>query len=210
MAPTKRIGVEIDKDLWREFREDVKARHHRTNGVLSTELENAIRQYLYTGAVENSAEYLRDMNDRLKRIENAVETASADGGRTLSTAEATHTHRPSTPYVADHDTDAKPHPKAARSAKAAWLTEQYADAEAVHLTRDLRETVDRAYSFNDDAAERLVEAAAERLELVAHPRNADLLVTPDERERLLEDDREAAEELTEAALDTLDAEALDE
>lgn len=39
----KRIGVEIDSKLWDEFRAFVKLKHKRTHGVLSIEVEEALK-----------------------------------------------------------------------------------------------------------------------------------------------------------------------
>src|SRR5690606_10238596 len=39
----KRIGVEIDSALWEEFRAFVKTKYKRTHGVLSLEVEEALK-----------------------------------------------------------------------------------------------------------------------------------------------------------------------
>ena len=49
MKTNKRIGVEIDPDVWDQFREFVKSKNRgRVRGVLSIELENALETYMHS------------------------------------------------------------------------------------------------------------------------------------------------------------------
>jgi len=66
-------GVRIDASVWEEFRQDVIERRGTARGHLSTELENAIRSYV-------DASKGGDVNDRLRRIENQLETLVSEGG----------------------------------------------------------------------------------------------------------------------------------
>lgn len=43
----KRIGVEIDSQLWDEFRAFVKTKYKRTHGVLSIEVEEALKTLMH-------------------------------------------------------------------------------------------------------------------------------------------------------------------
>jgi len=63
----KQIGVRVTESLWEQFREDVKQRHGRVNGHLASEVEAALREYM-------DASHGGDVNDRLTRIENQLET----------------------------------------------------------------------------------------------------------------------------------------
>jgi len=62
----KQIGVRVTETLWREFREDVKARKGRVNGHLASEVEAALREYM-------DASHGGDVNDRLTRIEKQLD-----------------------------------------------------------------------------------------------------------------------------------------
>jgi len=66
-------GVRIDSSVWEEFRQDVIERRGTARGHLSTELENAIRSYV-------DASKGGDVNDRLRRIENQLDTLVSEGG----------------------------------------------------------------------------------------------------------------------------------
>ena len=163
----------------------------------------------------------------LRELAQAVEGVEADGGAyTLSTAGTTHTHRSepksSQPNATTDETedesegddsdgdendapDDPPHPKASRSRKAEWLAAQYDGAKEIACEKDLAAEVARVYSFGDDAAEALVEAAAERLEHVPHPNADGILVKPAEAERIRESLAEQARDDAAARSEELDA-----
>jgi hypothetical protein len=61
------IGARVDEQLWKQFREDIKARRGKIKGHLGHELENALREYL-------NASKGGDTHDRLRRIENNLDT----------------------------------------------------------------------------------------------------------------------------------------
>jgi len=193
MSDTKRIGVEVDEKLWQEFREDVKQRKGRTSGVLASELENAIRQYIYTGENRDSADLLREIEERTRRIENRVGGVNGDGGATPSEPE-THTHAPPE-TTADVVTD-KPASNAATDKKVAYLAAEVRDRVAGGRDKDfrevpadvLREVVKEEYGFRADTAKRYVDRLREHFGLVEHPTADPLLVTPARREELLQTD----------------------
>lgn len=66
-------GVRIDSRVWEQFRADVQDRRGSVRGHLRTELENAIREYV-------AASKGGDMNDRLRRIENHLESIDEQVG----------------------------------------------------------------------------------------------------------------------------------
>lgn len=59
-------GTYINRDVWEEFRKDVKERRGGIRGHLRSELENAIEEYI-------DASHGGDVNDRLRRLENQME-----------------------------------------------------------------------------------------------------------------------------------------
>ena len=71
----KQIGVRVNKQLWNEFRQDVRDRRGGIRGHLKTEVNNALRSY-----IEGSKG--GDLTDRVRRLEDNVEDI-ADGVGTL-------------------------------------------------------------------------------------------------------------------------------
>lgn len=70
---TVQPGTEVSESLWRRFREDVKERRGRINGVLGNELERAIEEYLKASKGYNTEYQLEEIGDRLERIEESLE-----------------------------------------------------------------------------------------------------------------------------------------
>lgn len=63
----KQIGVRVNAELWRSFRQDVQDRHGGIRGHLKHEVESALREYM-------DASHGGDVNDRLTRIESELQT----------------------------------------------------------------------------------------------------------------------------------------
>jgi len=70
-------GCKIDASLWSEFREEVRQRRGRINGVLASELENALRAYLDGSDGGDVTDELRRLREDVDDIADAVAT---DGG----------------------------------------------------------------------------------------------------------------------------------
>jgi len=62
----KQIGVKIDEQLWKQFRQDVSDRKGRVHGHLKSEVETALREYINASAGG-------DTNDRLTRLEHQMD-----------------------------------------------------------------------------------------------------------------------------------------
>lgn len=73
---TTQPGTRISASLWNEFREDIKERRGGTRGHMRTELENAIRSYI-------QASKGGDLEDRIRRIENKLESVDEGVGDLL-------------------------------------------------------------------------------------------------------------------------------
>jgi len=67
MGSRKKIGVEVDEDLWERFKNYVQDVHGRTRGVTAAELEKAIENHI-------SGQY---PTDKIHVIENDVATTKA-------------------------------------------------------------------------------------------------------------------------------------
>ena len=195
MSDRVQVGPKVDAALWAEFREQVKRRHGQTRGSLGDELENAIRNYIHFGPDKSVPDQLAEMNARLQRVEGAVGTAEADGGADTLGAEP-HTHAPSRLEV-----DERPSANAATDKKVAWLAEQVgSNPESIPRSK-LRDIVKDEYGFRRDTAKRYVERLIDHFDLVEHPTaDADVLVSTDRREELVEQRRQELEAEADAEL----------
>lgn len=165
----------IRKEEYEAFRNFVKDVHGSTRGHLSTEIENALREYRQ-GA--NKA-------DRLQRIENDIATimatvaeADSDGGQTIPTpseSDSTHARRLS-----------KPAPNQSRSEKIEYLLRCFEDKELQTngggqvAPKTIRKIVKSEYSFQestvDEYVDQIVEAVKDKYDAVPHPRHGKTLV----------------------------------
>jgi len=187
VTDTQQPGVEVDGELWEEFREEVRARRGGIRGHLKTELEAALREYIEGGDPTPD-----QINARLQRIEDAVGVAGTDGGADLRSAEP-HTQT----ETAERDIPKeKPAAKAARSQKLSYLTGRVREEEAGSVDADIgkslkaariTEIVDAEYGFAEETTEEYVEQIRERLGLVDHPTADPLLCTPERRKELGEE-----------------------
>lgn len=188
MSDRTQIGPAIDADLWREFREDVRARKGQVRGVLGDELETAIRQYLNDSVDPVERKQL----EKLTRIESALDIQTADGG--VDTLEAdSHTHAPSRLDVTE-----KPAANAATEKKVAYLARRAKDEYTLDPEKEgtvpksvLRDLVKDEYGFRRDTAKRYVEELIDELSLQEHPDpNYDQLVTEPRYEAVISEELE--------------------
>lgn len=206
MGDKTQIGARIDEDLYSRFKQAVEQKHGRTRGVISHEVENALREYV-------NAEH---PTDSLSRIENDVATTKAkiarieqavtdgDGGQvvsesggtpTPSTAETTHTHRSD-----------KPHAKATIDEKVEWLIDDVFDDRdsGAYVRADLIEMVRKRYSLSDVAVERMVDAMLRKVGAKDTPQDNDLLAWGDRLDMFRDQARKTAEEEADADFDRID------
>jgi len=187
---TERVqpGVTIPKSLWAKFREDVKRRRGKVRGVLGDELETALRAHLDDADREVEVSDIQRIDARLQRIEDAVETAQADGGGTLA-EDSTHTRATVAP-----DTE-RPAPNAGTERKRRWLADrvlQKYGKPSGGIPDELpkaaiRDTIKAEYGFRSDTAKRYYDELVDHFGLVQHPNAKPLLVTPEKYDQLTED-----------------------
>lgn len=65
-------GVRFSKQLWQEFRQDVKARKGGVDGHLRNELETALREYMHATKGGDTHDRLRRMENQLDEVATAV------------------------------------------------------------------------------------------------------------------------------------------
>lgn len=185
MTDTQQPGVEVDRELWEEFREEVNARRGGVRGHLKTELEGALRDYIDGGDPTPD-----QINARLQRIEDAVGVAGTDGGADLRSAPGER----DTETAERESPGEKPARKAARSEKLSYLSDRIREDVGGAVDHDIAEVpetkiadvVDEEYGFADETAAEYVADLIDRLGLVEHPTADPLLCTPARREELLE------------------------
>jgi hypothetical protein len=178
-------GVEVDAELWAEFRAEVEARRGGVRGHLRNELETALREYIAGGQATGD-----QINARLQRIEDAVGVAGTDGGADLRDAEMR--------ARAEDDTEEtgtkKPAKTAPRGDKLSDLIGRLRERETGAPDKEIQATLPEAniaevvteeYGFTEDTTAEYVEQIRERLGLVEHPDIDDLLCTPERREELV-------------------------
>jgi hypothetical protein len=196
VSDREKIGPRINSELWERFRTDVRERKGQTRGVLGDELENAIRQYLK----DEPDPIQKDIDRRLRRIEDAVGITPADGGATPSDGEG-HTHAPSR---IDAAADEKPAANAATEKKVRWLAERVREETAQEFKEVprsvLRDVVKSEYGFRSDTAQRYVSELIDHFALVDHPVADPLLVTEERRTEIIEQRKDDIREEAEAEL----------
>ena len=185
-------GTRVDEQLWEQFRNAVIERHGTWRGHGRDAVETALRLYI---ADENEVSAVQ-VNRRLGRIESELGITSADGGADTLGADP-HTHAPSR-----LDVDERPSANAATDKKVAWLAEQVGSNPESIPRAKLREIVKDEYGFRRDTAKRYVERLIDHFDLVEHPTaDADVLVSTDRREELVEQRRQELEAEADAELD---------
>ncbi len=202
MTDKKQLGLRVDPELFREFKQTVKDRRGRWKGAGGEEMEKAMRAYIHGDITAAGGSGAEQIQARLARIEQAVGVEATDGG--LDTSEtAQHTHTPSTVP------EEKPHPQAPTEKKIRWLAGRVVDDVVPNGTEpsmmsiaktEVRDLVKEEYNFRADTAKEYVSDLIDHFDLVPHPDNDVVYMTEQKREQLLEQRREQRRE--EAAKET--------
>lgn len=178
-------GVEIDAELWAQFRDEVERRRGGVRGHLRNELENALRGYIHGGDATPA-----DIDERLQRIEAAVGAAGADGGAPTRSEESTpHTHT-GDGKVTLASGGQKPHDKAPKAKKIAYLAacvrdrEDWLEAAADELPDADPDQLPAAVLDNKIARARFVDDETDLTDDRSVPESYLRLVGDDERDRL--------------------------
>ena len=170
----------ISKDEYIKFKQYVQDVHGKTRGHLSTEIENALREYRQP---DDGAEPLTRIEQDIATIKARLAEAEADGGVAATpptpTDDGSHTRTP----------DEKPSENASRAKKVEYLIEQKYDREGGSIPiHKMISDVKEVYSFGDRTAEKYVQPLINELDAKRHPNNSSLLLwgetLEDMRERL--------------------------
>ena len=158
----------ISKEEYTRFKQYVQDVHGKTRGHLSTEIENALREYRQP---DDAADPLVRIEDDIATIKAAIAEAESDGGATVASpsppSDSAHTQTP----------DDKPSPKASRMEKVEYLIDQRYDREggSVKIDTILGDVTD-LYSFEERTAQKYVQPVIDTLDAKRHPNNTNLLV----------------------------------
>jgi len=208
MGDKTQIGARVDSGLYKRFKEAVEKKHGRTRGVLSHEVENALRNYVEadnpTGQISRIENDVATVNARLARIEESV--AGADGGSTVPdpgtpSTPAAHTHTEDTVESdSDPEPTSKPHAKAPKSDKLEWIWYHKIPQRPVTApVLAFDKWVGQCFDFGDRARHDLVRRLFDRYNAKAVKRKRDgtydvvLADTEEEREARIEQYGEEAD-----------------
>lgn len=174
----------ISKDEYLKFKQWVQDVHGKTRGHLSTEIENALREYRQP---DDAAEPLSRIEQDIATIKAQLAEAESDGGVAATP-----------PAPADDDSHTrtpagKPSENASRAKKVEYLIEQKYDREGGSIPLEgILSDVKELYSFGDRTAEKYVQPVINELDAKRHPNNSSLLLwgktLEDIREKLESDD----------------------
>jgi len=163
----------IDKDEYMKFKQFVAETYGGERGHLSTEIENALREYR---TPDNTAEPLQRIEDDIATIKAQLAEVESDGGTDATTPPApsddSHTH-----------TDTKPSPKAPRAQKIPWIVEHKLNGGS-STPEDMIKIVSREFGVERRTAKKYVQPLIDELGAKRHPNNPDLLVWGDRLEQL--------------------------
>lgn len=173
IQPTK-----ISKEEYVRFKQWVQDTHGKTRGHLSTEIENALREYRQP---DNETDTLTRIEDDLATVKAAVIEKEADGGASPQTDETENTHA-----RAD---SSKPRPNAPRSEKASYIISEYFNSDGGKTTKKaIQNIVENEFGFEQRTSESYAEKILDSLDARPHPSRKDMYIWGEEGEDSVETD----------------------
>jgi len=168
----------ISEEEYTRFKQYVQDIHGTTRGHLSTEIENALREYRQP---DDAADPLVRIEDDIATLKAALIDAEADGGGSVAA--------PSPPSDDTHTQtdDEKPSRKSTRTAKVEYLIDERYDRDggSVKIETILDDVAD-LYGFEERTAQKYVQPVIDALDAKRHPNNTNLLVWGERLEALRE------------------------
>jgi len=160
----------ISKEEYIKFKQWVQDTHGTTRGHLSTEIENALREYRQP---DNSYDALARIEDDVATIKAAVAHAESDGGTHL-TAEDT---RPRENTNNSGSNTNKPKPNAPRSKKVEFFVTKYYSREGGRITvGSLKKLIKNEFGFQSGVIDEYVDLVVAELDAKRHPDKAGTFV----------------------------------
>lgn len=185
----------ISKDEYVAFKQWVQDVHGTTRGHLSTEIENALREYRED---DGAPERLARIEEDVSQLKALVADAEGDGGTDVSGSQV-RTHAEDT---------SRPAPNAARESKVAYIAERVQEECAVSEDHGevppeaIRQVVVSEYSFGEETTDDYVDLVIEYFGGEPHPEHGNLIVWGDRldevREEMKADTNDEFDNLAEA------------
>jgi len=153
----------ISKDEYIRFKQWVRDVHGGTRGHLSTEVENALREYRQP---DNKADQLSRIEDDLATLKAEVAEADTDGGSLVSDD------------APPRENEDPPAPNQPRKEKVEWFLDEYGytrDGGNVYkagLEKQLKET----FGFNQGVIQEHIDLIIAELDAKKHPDKSGMLV----------------------------------
>jgi len=180
---TTKIGAEVKRSTYKQFVNFVEEKHGKRRGVLSMELERAMRRHMNSPDDADLLQGIRADIDQIKEqvvveTDGAIAGSPRSGGRThTQTDEDTNTDEDSNDNEQQNE---RPPPKSSTGKKVDYLYETFIDGrgEGTFATVDVRQHVTETYNFGDRTVKkyvkRLIERIKQEFDLYGHPRNGDV------------------------------------
>jgi hypothetical protein len=171
----------ISEEEYTRFKQYVQDVHGTTRGHLSTEIENALREYRQP---DDADEPLARIEQDIATIKARLADAEADGGVDAAapapSPDDAHTHT--------RDNTTKPNRAASRSEKVEYLIDEKYDREPGGSVKveTILDDVREVYSFGDRTAEDYVQLVIDALNAKRHPKNPSVILWGEEIDRIRE------------------------
>lgn len=163
----------ISKDEYRKFKQFVQDVHGTTRGHLSTEIENALREYRKP---DNSSNELTRIEDDIATLKAHL-LSEADGGSVATPPSDDSTHAHADSGTTDNDSNRKPPANAPRTEKVNWLIGEKYDREGGSTSpAAIKKQIRDAYSFGDRTAKKFVQPVINELGAKKHPDNSEVVM----------------------------------
>lgn len=171
----------ISKEEYQRFKQWVQDVHGKTRGHLSTEIENALREYRQP---DNGKDSLARIEDNVATIMAHIAETESDGGSVVHTEDSANSRT---------HAEGKPAPNSPRKDKVDWLVSQY-DESGSTTAEEIKERVTDEFGFEERTAEEYVQPVIDTLDVKKHPNNPKVFLWGDKIEEVRESIEEESEQ----------------
>lgn len=153
----------ISKEEYVKFKQWVQDTHGTTRGHLSTEIENALREYRKPDTKQDT---LARIEDDIATIKANLATPESDGGTPFAEESTPAPDNTTNPDVST----TKPQTNAARKDKVDWIVSKYYDRSGGEMAANaIRAHVKNEWAFDDGVVDDYVELIVDELGAERHP-----------------------------------------
>jgi len=152
----------VSKEEYIKFKQWVQDVHGKTRGHLSTEIENALREYRQP---DSTADQITRMEDDIATLKAYVIESESDGGTCVE---------PDTPARTDSN---KPAANQPRKEKINWFIDDKYDRDGASIiTGCLKDDLKEAFGFDEGVIDEYVDLFISEVDGRIHPNNEDMIV----------------------------------